>query len=220
MVARETGNSFAGCMRPYAVKKAEWETAWRVGLHFRDMAGYSRLCAIVFLALAVVAYLALRPMTIDVHLSVFIKSDPQTAFDVFKHPQNAKKYHPLMKTPGTGIEITHRETLEDGVELLYYTAFEEMNGRIVGLIVNSTVHSDELTLYHEGTDPTGLLLRVAGKWTFEAATVDGVRGTLFTDDTTAKAPWILACIVDLPKHFPDCHDEIVNNVKLLAENEA
>ena len=128
--------------------------------------GYGGLCALVF---AVVAYLALRPMPLDVHLSVFIKSDPQTAFDVFKDPQNAKKYHPLMQTNGTGIEITHRETLEDGVELLYYTAFEEINGRIVGLIMKLAIHNNKLTLYDEGTDPTGLLLRIAGKWTFKVA---------------------------------------------------
>jgi len=190
------------------------------GAVFPDMAGYGRLCALAFLVLAVVAYLALRPMTLDVHLSVFIKCDPQTAFDVFKDPQNAKKYHPLMKTPGTGMEVTRRETLQAGVEFLNYIAYEEMNGRIVGLIVNSTVYNNELTVYHEGTDPTGLLLRVAGKWTFEAATVDGVQGTLFTDDTNAKAPWILGYVVDLPKLFPYCHGEIVNNVKLLAESEA
>ena len=133
-----------------------------------DMAptGYGGLCALVF---AVVAYLALRPdafrrSSISVH-----KSDPQTAFDVFKDPQNAKKYHPLMQTNGTGIEITHRETLEDGVELLYYTAFEEINGRIVGLIMKLAIHNNKLTLYDEGTDPTGLLLRIAGKWTFKVA---------------------------------------------------
>lgn len=50
--------------------------------------------------------------------------------------------------------------------------------------------------------------------------MDGVQGTLFTDDTSAKAPWILGYIVDLPKLFPYCHGEIVNNVKLLAESEA
>ena len=82
--------------------------------------------ACVLLAVIVVLLaLAFQKTTVIVELSITIKSDPRTVFQLFSEPENLPQYHPYYVTV-EGITETVLENLDGGKEHHYqFTIYEE-----------------------------------------------------------------------------------------------